>query len=298
MRLGEFEFTEPLPQLKDPHVLTVLKPWIDVGNVGTLGLGRMERHLLATEIGRLARPGRYYDFTRYRPRTVRNKGSREFIVPNTIIRAAIREEAPDLIFIHMMEPHAYGEDFTDSVLEVLTSLGVKRYSLVGSMYDMVPHTRPLLVSGGAKNPENEEEYKSIGVRPSDYQGPTSITYLINQQAEKLGIETRTLVVHLPQYFQVDEDFAGTARLMEILCRLYHLPNRLIDRQRGEQQYESLQKIVKDASEVSSLLTRLEERYDREQQEGPGGSIEPFSLSPNIENFLRELNEGFDSPDKP
>ena len=148
------------------------------------------------------------------------------------------EEGPDLIFMHMREPHAYGEDFTDSILEVLTSLGVKRYSLVGSMYDMVPHTRPLLVSGGARHPENEEEYQSVRVRPSDYQGPTSITYLINQQAESLGIETRTLVVHLPQYFQVDEDYTGTARLMEILCRLYHLPNRLMDRQRGKQQYDS------------------------------------------------------------
>ena len=136
MRLGDFEFTEPLPQLKDPQVLAVLKPWVDVGNVGSLGLGRMERHLRATEIGRLARPGRYYDFTRYRPRTIRNKGNREFVVPNTIIRIATREEAPDLVFMHMREPHAYGEDYTDSVLEVLTSLGAKRYSLVGSMYDL------------------------------------------------------------------------------------------------------------------------------------------------------------------
>ena len=90
MRLGEFEFTEPLPQLKDPHVLAVLKPWIDVGNVGSLGLGRIERHLHATEIGRLARPGRFYDFTRYRPRTIRTKGRREHIIPSTIIRSAIR----------------------------------------------------------------------------------------------------------------------------------------------------------------------------------------------------------------
>ena len=83
--------------------------------------------------------------------------------------------------MHMREPHAYGEDYTDSVLEVLTSLGAKRYSLVGSMYDMVPHTGPLLISGGARQPGHEEEYQSISVRPSDYQGPTSITYLINQQ---------------------------------------------------------------------------------------------------------------------
>ena len=297
MRLGEFEFTEPLPQLKDPHVLVVVKPWIDVGNVGSLALGRVERHMGATEIGRLARPGRYYDFTRYRPRSVRKEGRREYIIPNTIIRAAIREEAPDLIFIHMREPHAYGEDFTDSVLEVLTTLGVKRYSLVGAMYDMVPHTRPLLVSGGSRQAENEDEYRAIGVRPSDYQGPTSITYLINQQAESLGIETRTFVVHLPQYFQVDEDFTGTARLMEVLCRLYHLPNRLMDRQRGKQQYEALENIVKDTSEVSSLLTRLEERYDREQQEQEGDPSQPPALSQNIEDFLRELNEGFEQPDQ-
>ena len=67
MRLGDFEITEPLPQLKDPHVIAVLKPWIDVGNVGTLGLSRIERHLRAIELGRLARPGRFYDFTRYPP---------------------------------------------------------------------------------------------------------------------------------------------------------------------------------------------------------------------------------------
>jgi hypothetical protein len=138
----------------------------------------------------------------------------------------------------------------------------------------------------------------VGVRPSDYQGPTSITYLINQQAESLGIETRTFVVHLPQYFQVDEDFTGTARLMEVLCRLYHLPNRLMDRQRGKQQYDALENIVKDTSEVASLLTRLEERYDREQQGEPGGQIEPLVLPPNIESFLRELNEGFEPPAQP
>jgi len=28
MRIGDFEFSEPLPELKDPHVLAVLRPWI------------------------------------------------------------------------------------------------------------------------------------------------------------------------------------------------------------------------------------------------------------------------------
>ena len=293
MRLGEFEIDEPVPELKDPHVLAVLRPWIDVGSVGTLSLSRVERHLRAQEVGRLVRPGRFYDFTRYRPRSYLNQGQREFSIPNTIIRYASREESPDLLLIHLLEPHAYGEEYTESVMEVLRFFGVKRYSLIGAMYDMVPHTRPLLVSGGVGEPDSEEEYRMVRVRPSNYEGPTTITYLISLQAGQMGIETRTFVVHLPQYFQVDEDFTGAARLMEILCSLYQLPKRLMDRQRGQEQYDALQNVVGEASEVSSLLQRLEERYDKEQQEPTEHTVPP-PLSPNIEQFLHELDRDFDS----
>ena len=285
MRIGDFEFQEPLPELKDPHVLAVLRPWIDVGSVGTLTLRRLERHLQSKEIGRLVRPGRYYDFTRYRPKSVLKQGIREYSIPSTTISACVREHGPDLITLHLLEPHLYGEDFTDSVIEVLKHFGIKRYSMIGAMYDMVPHTRKLLVSGGTVDAANEEEYKLVGVRPSDYEGPTTITYLISKTIEEMDIETRIFVVHLPQYFQVEEDFTGTARLMEILCTLYGLPSRLADQERGRQQYTSLQNIVSDTSEVAGLLERLEERYDREN-EGAGASTTP--LSPMVEEFLQGL----------
>ena len=292
MRVGEFAINEPVPELKDPHVLAVLRPWIDVGNVGTLSLERIERHYQAEELGRLARPGRFYDFTRYRPRSYIEEGRRGLSIPSTVIRYVIREDSPDLVFAHLLEPHIYGEDYTESMVELLKFLGAKRYMLLGAMYDMVPHTRPLLVSGGANQPQAEEEYRLVGARPSNYEGPTTITYLISQQAEALGIETRTFVVHLPQYFQVDEDFTGAARLMEVLCSLYDLPESLKQPERGREQYKALENIVNDASGVSSLLQRLEERYDREQNEETGESTK---LSPNIEEFLRTLDEGFDSP---
>ena len=290
MRIGDFEFTEPLPELKDPHVLAVLRPWIDVGNVGTLSMRRLERHLESKEIGRLVKPGRYYDFTRYRPKSILKQGVREYNIPSTTISTSVREHGPDLITLHLLEPHLYGEDYTDSVIEVLKHFGVKRYSMIGAMYDMVPHTRKLLVSGGTIDAKNEEEYKLVGVRPSDYEGPTTITYLISNALEEMDIETRIFVVHLPQYFQVEEDFTGTARLMEILCTLYGLPSRLADPERGRQQYASLQNIVSDTSEVAGLLERLEERYDRENAEG-GASSSP--LSPMVEEFLQGLGSKID-----
>ena len=199
--------------------------------------------------------------------------------------------------LHLLEPHAYGEDFTDSVIEVLDRLGAKRYSLLGAMYDMVPHTRPLLVSGGSIDESNEAEYRSVQVRPSDYEGPTTITHLVFEHAEKANMETRIFVVHLPQYFQVEEDFNGAARLTGILCRLYGLPSRLEDQERGSQQYASLQNIVADTSEVSKLLGRLEERYDRENSEAARGAEPVAPLSPQIEEFLQGLDFG-EAPDSP
>ena len=262
-----------------------------MGNVGTLALRRIERHLESKEIGRLVRPGRYYDFTRYRPKSVLKQGVREYNIPSTTISACVREHGPDIITLHLLEPHLYGEDYTDSVIEVLKHFGVKRYSMIGAMYDMVPHTRQLLVSGGTVDASNEDEYKLVGVRPSDYQGPTTITYLISNTAEEMGIETRIYVVHLPQYFQVEEDFTGTARLMEILCTIYGLPGRLADQERGRQQYASLQNIVTDTSEVAGLLERLEERYDREKE---GGSASNTPLSPMVEQFLQGLDQDLSS----
>lgn len=297
MKIGEFDLQEPLLELKEPHLLAVLRPWIDVGRVGSIALNRLERHLRAKELGRLRQPGRFYDFTRYRPRSLINRGQREVTIPNTILRYAVREEGPDLLLAHLLEPHRYGEDYTETVLELLTRLGVRRYSLVGAMYDMVPHTRPLLVSGSGAGPGTAEELaaeqRRAGVRASDYEGPTTITYLIPQEAARQGVVTRTFVVHLPQYFQVDEDWQGAARLTALLCDFYGLPERLIDRERGQEQYDSIAGMVSaEGASVAELLQQLEEHYDEERQaEAPP----PIALPPDIEEFLRDVGQDFDRP---
>ena len=45
MRVGEFELNEPLPGLRNPHVIASLTPWIDAGSVGSLSLERLERFM-------------------------------------------------------------------------------------------------------------------------------------------------------------------------------------------------------------------------------------------------------------
>ena len=52
MRIGAFELTEPVPELRDPHAFAMVRPWVDVGSVGTLTLNRLERFMGSKELGR------------------------------------------------------------------------------------------------------------------------------------------------------------------------------------------------------------------------------------------------------
>ena len=288
MRIGAFEIKEPLPELREPHVITVLRPWVNVGRVGTLSLARLERHFSSQSLGELARPGQFFDFTRYRPRSRLVADRREMTIPNCTISCTQREETPDFLFFNLREPHAFGEDFVDSILELLKTFGVKRYCLIGGMYDVVPHTRPLLVSGSSNGKDAAEDAKRLRLQESSYQGPTSITSLITVEAAKLGIEHMTFVVHLPQYIQLEEDYAGVARLMELLGSIYHLPSHLVDKERGERQYGELTTAVERNPELKGVLEQLESQYDARQvakEEEP-----PLPLSPEVEKFLRELGQ--------
>ena len=283
MRIGAFELDEPVPELNQPHALVTLRPWVDVGKVGRHTLIRLERYMDAKECGRLARPGNFYDFTRYRPRAMSVGIERRVNVPNTTVLFAKREQAPDFLFFHLLEPHAFGEDYVESVLDVLKYFHVERYTQVGGVSDAVPHTRPLPVSGIV----SEEDGKRFGIERSNYQGPTSITYLITQESSRLGIETMNFLVHLPNYTQVDEDFSGVARLLEILCGRYDLPSHLIDSERGQRQYRKIGAAVARNPQARNMVEQLEASYDAKARKTAQESTPPFS--PEVERFLQEMD---------
>jgi hypothetical protein len=288
MRIGAFELQDPLPQLREPHLIALLRPWIDAGNVGTLALNLLERHLTGQELGKLARPGTFFDFTRYRPITRFVEGRRTLTVPNTTLYAVKREKGPDFLFLHLLEPHAYAEEYVDSVVQLLKTFGVKRYGRIGGMYDAVPHTRPLLVTGTL---DGQPLPTTSGVSPSRgsaYQGPTSIMNLVSDSLEALHIESLTLMVHLPQYLELEEDYSGTARLLQVLCDLYDLPAALADPGRGQRQYAQVSSEVEQHAGMKALIRQLETYYDSKASAGAEESSPP--LSPQVQNFLRDMGQ--------
>ncbi len=285
MRVGAFEVIEPLPVLREPHAIAMLRPWIDAGNVGALALLEIEEQFGSRQLASLVRPGSFYDLTRYRPTVYLQQGRRRLSVPNTVVTVASPPDGPDLVVIKMLEPHMFAEAYVNSVLSLLRALGVRRYLWVGSMYDMVPHTRPLLVSGGASGEAVEAEARRLNILDTDYQGPSTLTFQIVQRAPLMGIETMWCIVHLPQYLQVEEDYAGKLRLLQVLKELYPISIRDADMQRASEQIETMDQYVSENQDLATVLAHFEVRYEnklhkRESRAAP--------LPPDVVQFLNDI----------
>jgi predicted ATP-grasp superfamily ATP-dependent carboligase len=223
----------------------------------------------------------------------RQENSSEVKVPNTIASYGRQSGGHDFLFLRLLEPHSMAEEYIDSVIELFKALGARRYCLVGSMYDMVPHTRPFLVTGGASNLGLQNGLDVANVKYSDYQGPTTILSVIGQRAIQLGIETCSMIVHLPNYLVMEEDYRGEKRLMEVISSLYNsFSMSQEDMERADAQEQEVRRlaeqIIHQEPRLGLILKQLEANYDSLSKE----ESEETPLSPEVETFLRGLDKRF------
>ena len=255
-------------------------------------LSCLEAYLGSKELGKLARPGDFFDFTRYRPTLIRKDNSSEVDVPNIIITYGKQPGSHDFVFLRLLEPHMGAEEYIDSVIELFNNFGVKRYCVIGSMYDMVPYTRPLLVTGGASNPDLQNKLTLANVKSSDYQGLTTILSLIGHRALQMGIETCSMMVHLPGYFMMEDDYRGGKRLMEVISSLYGFAMPQEDIEKADQQEKQIgliaEQIMEQEPRLRLILKQLEDNYDSRINENK----EETRLSPEVEKFLQDLEKRF------
>jgi len=164
---------------------------------------------------------------------------------------------------------------------------------VGAMYDAVPHTRPILMTGSIGDITQIRPVENLRLRQSSYQGPTTIMNLLAVGIEDLEIETLNFMAHLPQYAQLEEDYSGVSRMIEVLSSIYSdIPKDLSPIRRGQRQYRELTKAVENNSELKGLIEQMESMYDSDRKAELDDSEpdETSNLSPEIESFLDEIGQ--------
>ena len=292
MRLGWFDAIDPVPELQNPHAFVVIPSWLNAGESAVMALGALEEYSHAKPLASLVTPGEFFDFTRYRPITSIKEGAVKLELPNVVITYG-KTQASDFIFLRLLEPHMRSEKYIESVLEVFKYFKVKRYCLIGSVYEMLPHTRPPLITGRASDQKLQKTIELAKVLLSQYEGPTSILNLIEQEAEKLDIETLSLVVHIPGYFQLSANHSGETRLLEVCEVLYNIqvPEEDLEqaRQENDQMKTASEAFLQAHPQLRQMLTQLENNYDARVN-----SKEQTRLSPEVEEFLQSMRRRFEA----
>ena len=300
-RIAAFEMHDPLPSPERSRLLLSIRPWIDARSVGTLALSFLEERWNAGEIGGLARPGEFYDLTRYRPMSRHRDGQRQVMVPNTTVHFAHDERGQDWITLHALEPHNRGEDYVDSLVELIQRLNVREYIMVGSMYGPVPHTRPAVITGTALGDSLRTRMRGFGVNASTYEGPTTILATLADRLREGGAETASMLAQLPAYAQLDPDHHGRYGLLQKLDSVFELGLNLDAlRTEGERQYATIDASLAQNAALANWVKEREAAYDRQSDGGEerpaGGPERPDEpkMSPEMEQFLHEMERRWET----
>ena len=104
------------------------------------------------------------------------------------------------------------------------------------------------------------------------------------------METSSLIVHLPQYTQMDEDYIGAVRIMSLLSSLYDIPVDEDYIKKAEKQKEQINLALNKNPELKTVIEQLESHYQARTER----HIEEDStrLSPEVERFLSEMDRRF------
>ncbi|MFW5980498.1 MAG: PAC2 family protein [Halanaerobiaceae bacterium] len=285
MLKNNLEFSQPLPELQNPHAIAILRPYLNAKDVGTLILDRLKNNFNSKKLGELKNPGNFYDFTRYRPQTYfGNNGNKKIEIPNTKIFYASQKKGQDFIFLNLLEPHYQGEKYVNIIYEILNKLEIQRYCLLGSMNNTVPHTKPLLVSGEV--PDYILKKEELNIQSSNYEGPTSIVFNLNHKLKKIEKEVIYLLVSVPQYlqyFKLENGFIpGKIRLIKILNNLYDIPVLNLEKKRAENQIKKIDEKIDESPRLKPLVNYFEELYQKKKNKVP--------LSPEIEKTIKNMEE--------
>ncbi len=93
---------------------------------------------------------------------------------------------------------------------------------------------------------------------------------------------------------MEEDYAGTSRMIEVISSVYEgIPADIAPLRRGQRQYRELSASLERNSEMKELIQQMEAHYDAQldsENAEAEASIPTATLSPEIERFLSELGE--------
>ncbi len=193
----------------------------------------------------------------------------QYDAPRLLVRSHRDSAGTPFLLLRGPEPDNRWEAFCDSVRAVVERFGVTRVVQIGAVPMAVPHTRPIAVTPHASRPE-------LLTGDSPWRGelriPSSAQSLLELRLGDWGHDALGYVAHVPHYLaQLDYPQAAIALLeaVELGGRLTVDLSTL--REEGDERELEISRYLAGNSEVSEVVTALEQQYDTFREAETSGS---------------------------
>jgi len=277
------------PDLERATLVAAFAGWPDAGEVATSAV-RYLRDKLRADLFAELRPEEFYVFTELRPQTTvgDNPWERRITWPaNRFYSWKGRDEAPDLVLLLGAEPHLKWSTFVDSVLDLAQGLSVSRVISLGGTLDSVPHTREPMVSGASSDPDLRDVLKFLSVRPSGYEGPTSIHSALLDACNRRRLPDASLWGHGPHYLQSTFNPRVCYALLKRVVAILNLPLDLEDFREVAESFDlQVAEAVAKNPELQQYVKQLEQSMEKALEAADEEMPSPQAIVQDLEEYLR------------
>jgi proteasome assembly chaperone (PAC2) family protein len=272
--------------------------WIDAGRAATGALRHLARDLQAEPLARI-NPEEFFVFTQERPEVrMRADGGRDIHWPRSEFSAWDPGEGREGILLFSgPEPHQRWQTYAKAFLDVAGRCGVRRIVSLGALLAGAPHTRPIRVTARCTDPAARSLLEAWGIyRPPTYEGPTGISSVVLDAAERRGMQHVGFMGQAPHYLPDSENPAAIEALVGYVARLLDLRPDMSHFAEAIQEFrtECDRAVARDRA-TREHVRKLEQEYDaaagEEQPPLPAGELDSEKLMQDLEDFLRKQREG-------
>src|SRR5262245_12714354 len=272
--------------------------WIDAGRAATGALAHLVRDLPAARLARID-PEEFFVFTQERPEVrLRADGDRDIVWPQSEFFAWTGGSGRDgLLLFSGPEPHQRWRAYTKAFLDLAERCGVRRIVSLGALLAGAPHTRPVRVTGRCTDAASRSLLEAWGIyRPPTYQGPTGISSVVLDAAQRRGMDHVGLMGQAPHYLQGSENPAAIQALVTYVARLLNLSPDMSHFAKAIQDFRAqCDRAVARDRDTREHVKKLEQEYDaaagEERPPLSGEEIDSDKLMREVQDFLRGQREG-------
>lgn len=289
-----------LPQLRQSVLISGFKGWADAGEVASGAVRFLRRTLRSRKFAEID-PQPFYDFTTIRPTSrVVGHGRRELTWPSCSFSYCKTDGERDLVLFLAPEPQLQWLAYVGAIFELIERLDVRMLVSLGGTYDAVAHSRPTVVSGYATQSVLQERLQRLGVRFSEYEGPSSIQSALMQAAYDRQILAVSLFGHAPHYVTNVPNPKVSYGLLARAAELLDFTWDLSELQRAAVDFTiQVGLAIEEQPELKDYVRRLEASEARHSEQGEASDDQPGlppelppteMLVQDLEDYLRKLQQ--------